>query len=214
MVRADRREQLLAVAAEIIAADGLAALTMANLSERANIAKPVVYTHFANRNQVAIALLENHANALRVYFEKRLPNIATLSDYIVAVVETSFEFESASTFPIRKITNGFSADDEVNRAFLRESAQMRDRWRHLLEMLHVPPDQAMIAATIMHDMVRTAIYHFANKAQLTVVSRKVAKDTLVQLLMGCLRSVAPGGDLQNDAIDFANPPGNELTKVR
>jgi AcrR family transcriptional regulator len=214
MVRADRRKQLLAVAADIIAANGLAALTMANLSEQANIAKPVVYTHFANRAQVAIALLEAHSAALRSFFETRFPTISTLDEFILAVVDSSFEFERVSNIPIRKITNGFSAGDEVNRAYLQETSQMRDRWKSLLEIVHVPSDQAEIAATIMHDMIRAAVYHFADKDQLAGSSSQVAKQTLSTLLMAAIKALAAVDDLQQHPIDFSTPPGSELIKIR
>lgn len=60
MLRADRRAQLLKVAYQILRRDGVKALTMERLSEKARISKPVVYSHFENRSALVVALLEDH----------------------------------------------------------------------------------------------------------------------------------------------------------
>ena len=60
MARADRRRQLLDVAGTLITRDGLGALTMTALSEHGYVEKPFVYSPFANRDQVAIALLDEY----------------------------------------------------------------------------------------------------------------------------------------------------------
>lgn len=60
MLRADRRSQLLAVSRRILRRDGVTALTMERLSEEARISKPVVYSHFANRSDLIVAILEGH----------------------------------------------------------------------------------------------------------------------------------------------------------
>jgi AcrR family transcriptional regulator len=217
MLRADRRKQLLAVASQIITADGLSALTMAKLSERANIAKPVVYKHFANRNQVAIALLEIHFEALRAYYEQRLPKIATLGDYITTVVEAAFAFESVSDAPVRKMIDGFSAGDDINQICIEQELSMRVQWMKLLTMLHVPPDVSTIAASIIHGMVRASIYNFANKYQTEYsrIDRDLAKKTLIRMLMGNLQALTGfDGDLAAKALDFNEPPGAVFVKVR
>ncbi|MFC4944451.1 TetR/AcrR family transcriptional regulator [Pseudonocardia sp. GCM10023141] len=58
MPRAERREQLLDVALELIADEGYSALTMEALARAARIAKTVVYAQFADRNELLTTLLE------------------------------------------------------------------------------------------------------------------------------------------------------------
>jgi AcrR family transcriptional regulator len=187
MRRAERRKQLLALASEIIATEGLAALTMVSLSERANVAKPVVYTHFTDRDAVAIALLEEHGKAIRAFFETRLSTAATLRDYIFAVVETSFAFGSINDIPVRKITNGFSAGDAVNQVFLREEADFTNHWRRLLLLLQVPRDRTEVVAHVLGGMINSAVYAFAHQQDAQLV-----KATLVELVLNTLGAFAPG----------------------
>ena len=58
MARADRRRQLLNVAWAIVGEAGVEVLTLARLSEAAGVAKPVVYSHFAHRNDLLMALYQ------------------------------------------------------------------------------------------------------------------------------------------------------------
>jgi AcrR family transcriptional regulator len=60
MLREDRRTQLLTVAQRILRRDGVKALTMERLSEEGRISKPVVYSHFENRSDLIVAILEEH----------------------------------------------------------------------------------------------------------------------------------------------------------
>lgn len=53
-----RRAQLLAAATRLLAEEGPSALTMEGIAAEAEVAKTVVYRHFANRGEVLFALLE------------------------------------------------------------------------------------------------------------------------------------------------------------
>jgi len=67
--RAERRQQLLSVAIEIIRTEGADRLTLGYLATRAAVSKPVVYDHFQTRSGLLIELYrsidENQSNALR-----------------------------------------------------------------------------------------------------------------------------------------------------
>ena len=69
----------------------------------------VLMVGFANREAVAIALLDEHFRAVIQYVRKRLAGATTLEEYFSRLVDSSFEFEGLSDTPVRKITNGFSA---------------------------------------------------------------------------------------------------------
>lgn len=58
MAPADRREQLLDVALELIAESGYGGLTMNAVAQRADVTRPVVYDVFSNRDELLAALLE------------------------------------------------------------------------------------------------------------------------------------------------------------
>jgi len=54
--KADRRDQLLETAQEIVASVGTDALTLGYLAERAGVSKPIAYEHFKTRAGLLIAL--------------------------------------------------------------------------------------------------------------------------------------------------------------
>ena len=182
-----RREQLLSVARDIIAEDGLATLTMASLAKRAGIAKPVVYIHFAEREAVAVALIEQHFKAVTDVFSARTASMDALPEYIASVVEAAFAFETVSDIPIRRITNGFSAGDAVNQAFLRYEAGFEDHWRTLMARRGVRTDRADILAPMLSNMVSYAVYTFSDTDH-----RLLAKATLKMLLTDALQLAASG----------------------
>jgi AcrR family transcriptional regulator len=186
MARADRREQLLKIARQLVAKEGMGALTMMALSERAKVAKPVVYSHFANRSEVAIALLDEHFEAVIAFVRKRLAGASTLEDYFSRLVDASFEFESPSDTPVRRITNGFSAGDEVNQAFLRHEEEFRKHWEQLLQLFGVRRELIAVAAYALSIMLDNTIYTFAITPQ-----RKVARETLKAMLLAALHALAP-----------------------
>jgi AcrR family transcriptional regulator len=187
MPRANRRTQLLQIARELIAEEGIGALTMMALSERARVAKPVVYSHFPNRESVAIALLDEHFDSVQRFVHQRLAGATTLEDYFERLVDASFEFEGASDMPVRRITNGFSADDEVNRAFLRHEEAFREHWEQLLRHFGVRREAIEVAAYVFRGMMDNTVYHFAITPQ-----KRVARETLKTMLLAAVHVLAPG----------------------
>jgi AcrR family transcriptional regulator len=187
MARANRRTQLLQIARELVAEEGIGALTMMALSERARVAKPVVYSHFPNRESVAIALLDEHFESVQRFVHQRLAGAATLEEYFSRLVDASFEFESTSDMPVRRITNGFSADDDVNRAFLRHEEAFRDHWEQLLRHFGVPREAIEVAAYVFRGMMDNTVYHFAITPQ-----KRVARETLKTMLLAAVHALAPG----------------------
>lgn len=56
LAKADRREQLLDIAAEVLLAQGRPALTMERLAQQAGVSKALPYLHFDNAEGVLVAL--------------------------------------------------------------------------------------------------------------------------------------------------------------
>jgi len=84
--KAERREQLLETALEIVRDEGTDALTLGYLAERAGISKPIAYTHFTTRSGLLIALaLKVDDQHLAVYLDavkqapRRLKDVARVA---------------------------------------------------------------------------------------------------------------------------------------
>ena len=60
----DRREALLDVAAAIVVSDGASAVSMETVAEQAGVSRPLVYKHFANREELLTAVYRREASLL------------------------------------------------------------------------------------------------------------------------------------------------------
>jgi len=70
--RADRYDQLVEVSWALVRAEGADALTLGRLAERAGVAKPVVYSHFASRAALLAALFSEFDDRQTVMLEEYL----------------------------------------------------------------------------------------------------------------------------------------------
>lgn len=73
-----RREQLLNVAMQIVAAQGFAAVSMQSVSQRAGVTRPVVYGHFGSLQGLLEALVEREMRSALAQVEET--TLADLSD--------------------------------------------------------------------------------------------------------------------------------------
>ncbi len=64
MTRADRRSQLLETALGIVRSEGVAALTLVRLAERAGVSRPVAYEHFKTQEGLLLALYREYDERL------------------------------------------------------------------------------------------------------------------------------------------------------
>ncbi|MEU0505944.1 TetR/AcrR family transcriptional regulator [Nocardia sp. NPDC005998] len=68
--RADRYDQLVEMSWALVRAEGADALTLGRLAERAGVAKPVVYSHFASRAALLAALFSEFDDRQKVMLEE------------------------------------------------------------------------------------------------------------------------------------------------
>ncbi len=185
MRRADRYQQLMQIARQLVAQQGGDALTMTALSELADVAKPVVYSHFGNSSEVIIELLDTHFEQLTRSVNEKVRDAETLEDYVSRLVDASFDFENASDLPIRKITNGFSADQLVNEAYLRHEDEFVSHWAQLLRACGANRSEVGLAAYAISSMVSNTVYTYALKPR-----QKNSRETVKKLLLRLIEAVA------------------------
>ena len=57
---AERRKVILAAATEVVAEWGVEAASISEIAERAGITRPIVYDHFRTKQDIVVALIEQH----------------------------------------------------------------------------------------------------------------------------------------------------------
>lgn len=183
MPKAERRAQLLATAREIIQSGGIGALTMSALAERSGASKPVVYEHFENSESVAIELLnEFYKNIIQLSHE-RLVNPETIFDYFDIIVDLMFDYYYQERTLVRMITNGFSANSEVNAYYLEQQELSHAVYKELLLQQGLPEQTAHVAAYALQEMIAQTVQEFAG------ADNQLERDTLKRCVGGLVHSL-------------------------
>jgi AcrR family transcriptional regulator len=82
--RAERRDALLDAAVALVTSKDVAAVTMETVAERAGVSRPLVYKHFANRNELLAAVYQREA----VHLHRELAVEVAAADSVEAMFRT------------------------------------------------------------------------------------------------------------------------------
>ncbi|HEX2849149.1 MAG TPA: helix-turn-helix domain-containing protein [Acidimicrobiales bacterium] len=91
LARDQRREALLAAAVEIASSGDLEALSMEAVAERAGVSRPLVYKHFANRDELLGAVYRREASALHAELARQVLAADTLEEMFAALVHGALD---------------------------------------------------------------------------------------------------------------------------
>jgi AcrR family transcriptional regulator len=183
MPKAERRAQLLSTAREIIQSGGIGALTMSALAEKSGASKPVVYEHFENSESVAIELLnEFYGNMVRLSHE-RLGNPETIFDYFDIIVDLMFDYYYLERTLVRMITNGFSANSEVNAYYLEQQEHSLAVYKELLLQQGIADKTAHVAAYALQELIGQTVQEFAG------ADTELERDTLKRCVNGMIHGL-------------------------
>ncbi len=90
--KAERREQLMAVARSVFVEQGYHAASMKIIAETAGVSKPLLYQHFPSKLDLYLALLDAGIDDLLAKLDASLRNITDNKLRVIATVQTYFEF--------------------------------------------------------------------------------------------------------------------------
>jgi AcrR family transcriptional regulator len=90
--RAERMEQTLAVAHELFAERGYAAVTMDELAAAVGVTKPLLYNYFGNKERLYVACMERAGDALFAMIAEAVRDAQTPSEALNAGVRAFFDF--------------------------------------------------------------------------------------------------------------------------
>jgi AcrR family transcriptional regulator len=188
MRRADRRGQLLAIALELIGASGLESVTMERVAEHAGVSKPVLYSHFGNRTELLIALLEQHWDIIDHNVAERLPDNPTIEEHYRALLEGFFDALETEGIAIHQLLNASGSEPELTLAQRSRFAVKEGMWAERYQQeLRLDPEVARVAAAIIRGGITAcADYWLASPG----ADRQLCITTSVQLIMGALHGLA------------------------
>ncbi|NUP14195.1 MAG: TetR/AcrR family transcriptional regulator [Polyangiaceae bacterium] len=113
--KAERREQLLDTAQEIVRDEGTDALTLGYLAERAGVSKPIAYQHFETRSGLLIALARQIDDRQAAVLQDELRQARKRLDDVARVASTAYMHCYTTVGPQwQAITAALKGDEQMD----------------------------------------------------------------------------------------------------
>lgn len=153
---ADRRAQLLAVAADLLSHQGVDGVRIPDVAERAGVSRAVVYRFFPNRQAILLDLLEELGRALQERVERSLADAGLADvDALLALVFNDVCDTVRDLGPgVWRLLNSAGPDPDVESVARRVRAEVAGPWFARVQEVTGAPERdalvvtSMIAATI------------------------------------------------------------------
>ena len=187
LAAADRREQLLDVAADIVAAGGARALTVDAVVAKAEVHRPVVYRHFANAEVLLDAVVERGLNRLHHATETAVTGKVGFEARMRAAVGAWMELFAKDPV-VMSIALVRPPSNDPLRARRRQQNRLAVRFVAAeFAAAGVDAVDAEIAgATLLHGLVGIVELWAAKR-----INRRVAIDRYVRIATATLRELQP-----------------------
>jgi AcrR family transcriptional regulator len=145
----ERRQRILAAAAELVAERGYHEVGMSDIGAAAGIVGSGIYRHFDGKSAVLVAMLDgvidDLARASAEILSRGLEPAQTLREFIAAHVRNTLEDRMLMRVYHNEITN-LPADD--NRRLRRKQRIYIEEWVHILSVLRPEADDAVLRALV------------------------------------------------------------------
>jgi AcrR family transcriptional regulator len=145
----ERRQRILAAAAELVAERGYHEVGMSDIGAAAGIVGSGIYRHFDGKSAVLVAMLDgvidDLARASAEILSRGLEPAQTLREFIAAHVRITLEDRMLMRVYHNEITH-LPADD--NRRLRRKQRIYIEEWVHILSVLRPEVDDAVLRALV------------------------------------------------------------------
>lgn len=157
--RVARRAQLLESAKQVLHVEGLGGLTMERVAETARISKPVLYSHFANRDDLMLAILQEFWVAVDLAITERSAEFGTFNGRALIIVESYFDVLAQSGKAINMLVVHGALAPTVEAARHQRNSRTEGLWSSAYQR-HLGLDAA--TADALAAVVRFAIVGAGN----------------------------------------------------
>jgi AcrR family transcriptional regulator len=152
-----RRVQLLDAARDVIRTDGLAMVTMGRVADRAGVSKPVLYTHFANRSAILIALITEFWDDIDRDVITSTERNESSESFAGRSIATYFDALERGGAAIQAILSTGGEEPEVEAVRLAHFRKVEEIWgARYQRSLGLSPDAAHAAAGVLRSAIAGA----------------------------------------------------------
>jgi len=185
-----RREQLLDAAIDLVDVEGMAAFTMERVAARAEVSKPVLYSHFENRAALLIALLERHWADLDRRVRLRLQTTSTFDEHVAAIIAGYFDASVEAGRVFHQLLVNESHDPVVEEARARRHRESEALWSAVYQSkFALSPAVASVVASILRGSLESAASYWLRAPD---ASRELCAGVCLATFRGTLDEVAKG----------------------
>lgn len=181
--RADRYSQLIEAAWALVRSEGADALTLGRLAERAGVAKPVVYSHFASRAALLAALFTEFDDRQTAMLEQFLNAADTsLSGRASAIADSYVECALAQGRELTGVLAALEGSPELEQVKRESERAYAERCRAILS--------PFVGESGVRDASLTAVFGAADALSQAAVSETLPADQAKQELAALIVTVA------------------------
>jgi AcrR family transcriptional regulator len=184
----DRRNRLLDVAADLVSAGDIEAVTMDAVAERAGVSRPLVYKHFANRTELLAALYQRESSLLHEELSHEVGGATTLEEMFRALIHGALRAQASrgATFAALRAGGGHSRAqrDEQRR---RDRVTLRYFARRAIRQFGLDEPVARAAVAILLGAIDAVLAQWRSRP--TREHAQLLEDTYVALAVGGLNEL-------------------------
>jgi AcrR family transcriptional regulator len=179
----ERRKQLLVLAAEIVARDGTAALTMERLAEWAEVTKPIVYRHFANRTSLVTAVVESAWARLDEAVATALIGVPEGPDRIRTAFSAAIAHMAQEGPGVRTLLDNAGGDPVVERIRHERAVAQASEWANQFAAdFGLSESTATAAAAVLQGALAGAVEHASRSTDSVEDAQEVFVTTMTATL--------------------------------
>lgn len=182
----DRRAALLHAAIELLAEDGVDAISMDTVAARAGVSRPLVYKHFGNRHDLLAAAYRQHAAELDSAIAAAVEEATGLEATLRALVRAAMAAETTHG-PIFGPLRRAGARDPTFRREQHDRDRRTVRFFARLAMSELDLDKASATAAMPVLLTGIESVRAQWRARPTDDNRRFLEDLYVDLVMGALQ---------------------------
>ena len=189
LARADRRDVLLDAAAELVAAGDVEAVSMEAVAERAGVSRPLVYKHFANRNDILAAVYQRESALLHAELTADVSAAETLEETLRALIHGALRAQASrgATFATLRMA-GLRTRERREEQRQRDRTTLRYFAGQAVREFDLDRTQAKAAVAILLGAIDAALAQW--RARPTREHAMLLEDTYVSLAMGGLEHIS------------------------
>lgn len=182
--RADRRRQLLDVAADLVAADGVAALTLERLAAAAGVAAGLPYAYFPSVDELLVELFDEVVGTI----DDDIDELVAQRPAFAALVRESLRIWLAALRRRRRLLLALldgRSNPTLGAHLDRRDHRSRQTWRRVAtDDLGLPPVQADVLAAVLTDSAPAVLA--------LATSRRRRADEVIDTFVALVEAAAPG----------------------